>query len=300
MTPIATLPTGATELQDAALAGPERSDVAIRRRARVKVAIFIVLMALFASIVEVILVYVPFGTRLGPLNWTPSWGFTLLMWSVGIAGLITLAVTDHSWKDIGFKSASLDYWILAMALPVIYGAAVYVPVWVFGLGEFAGVSGLGVAVLSAALHFPLALFAAAGEEIGWRGVLVPNLARVADARLVAILPGAIWAVWHYPNMLIFGTSGTPLLLALICFSLTIIGHGVFLSWLRLASGSVWPAVVFHGAHNILIYGVFDRVTVRGPSAFHITTEFGVGLSLSGVVIGYFFWPRLRRSLRVKG
>jgi hypothetical protein len=117
--------------------------------------------------------------------------------------------------------------------------------------------------------------------------------------VVAFLPGAIWAVWHYPNMLIFGTSGTPLLVALIFFSAMVIGHGIFLAWLRLSSGSVWPGAVFHGAHNILIYGLFDRVTDPRPPAFPITTEYGAGLALAGAVIGCLFWPRLRASLRAK-
>jgi membrane protease YdiL (CAAX protease family) len=228
----------AAESRDGADAGPEGSDAVVRRRAWIKVTAFVVLMAVFTTAAEAVLVI-----------WTPSWGFTLLMWSVGIAGLITLAAIDRSWRDVGFNSAARGYWILALALPIVYGVATYVPVWIFGLGGFAGASRLWIAVLSTAVHFPPALFAAAGEEIGWRGVLVPNLARVADARVVAFLPGAIWAVWHYPNMLIFGTSGTPLLVALIFFSAMVIGHGIFLAWLRLASGSVWPGAVFHGAHN---------------------------------------------------
>jgi membrane protease YdiL (CAAX protease family) len=294
------IPDAVAESPDAAVAGWEGTDAAVRRRARVKVVVFLMLMAAFSAVVEVLLVYVPFGTRLGLLTWTASWAFMLLMWSVGFAGLITLAAVDRSWQDIGFKSASRRYWLLAIALPVISCAAVYVPSWFFGswvlgLGGFAGVSRLGSAVLSAGLHFPLYLFAATGEELGWRGVLVPNLARFADARVVAFLPGAIWALWHYPNMLLLGTLGTPLLFALICFSLMVIGHGVFLSWLRLASGSVWPAAVFHGAHNALVYGVFDRVTEPGALTAYITTEYGIGLSLAGAVIAYLFSPRLLSS-----
>jgi uncharacterized protein len=271
----------------------EETDTAVRQQARVKVVVFLVLVAAFAAIVEALLAYVPFGTRFGPLTWTASWAFMLFMWSVGFAGLITLAAIDRSWWDIGFKSASRRYWLLAAALPVIYCAAVYVPVWIFGLGGFAGASRLGGVVLSAGVYFPFYMLAATGEEVGWRGVLVPNLARFADARLVAFLPGAIWALWHYPNLLLFGSSGTPLLFGLICFSLMVIGHGVFLSWLRLASGSVWPAAVFHGAHNALVYGIFDRVTEPGALTAYITTEYGVGLSAAGTVIGYVFWPRLR-------
>ena len=80
-------------------------------------------------------------------------------------------------------------------------------------------------------------------------------------------------------------------------SLMLIGQGVFLSWLRLASGSVWPAAVFHGVHNVLTYSVFDRVT--GADALYVTTEYGAGLAITGAVIGYLFWPRLRSSLCIR-
>jgi uncharacterized protein len=285
------MPGAMAELSEAAAVGPEERGIPFRWRAWVKIAIFLLLVALFDAIVEALLVYIPFDTRPGPLSWRPEWGYMLLMWSVGFAGLITLAATDRSWRDLGFKSVSRDYWLIAAALPAVYGLAVYVPVWILGLGEFAGLSRLEGAVLSAGLHLPLYLLAAMGEEVGWRGVLVPNLARTADARLVAFLPGAVWAVWHYPDLLLLGHPATPMPLALIFFSLMLIGHGVFLSWLRLASGSVWPAVVFHGVHNAVIYSVFDRVT--GPVALYVTTEHGIGLAIASAVIAYIFWPRLR-------
>lgn len=36
--------------------------------------------------------------------------------------------------------------------------------------------------------------------------------------------------------------------------------------MRLRSGSVWPAVLFHGAWNAIIQGAFDRATVNTPLA----------------------------------
>jgi uncharacterized protein len=290
--------TGSDELPNTAVVGRKETDSQVWRQSRLRIAIFLMLVIVFAAIVEALRVYVPFGTNIGLLTWTAGWADLLIMWSVGFAGLITLAAVDGSLRDIGFKFASRDYWLLAVALPAIYCTVVYVPAWITGLGEFAGFSRLGRAVLSAGIYFPLYLFAATGEELGWRGVLVPNLARVMDARLVAFLPGAIWAVWHYPNIVLFGHSDTPLLFALICFSLMVIGHGVFLSWLRLASGSVWPGAVFHGTHNALVYGVFDRATVPRTLTFYITTEYGLGLTLAGLVVGYLFWCQLRLSPRV--
>lgn len=39
---------------------------------------------------------------------------------------------------------------------------------------------------------------AAGEEIGWRGFLVPELAKGLPFTAVALVSGIIWAAWHYP------------------------------------------------------------------------------------------------------
>src|SRR5690606_40418988 len=39
--------------------------------------------------------------------------------------------------------------------------------------------------------------AAMGEEIGWRGLLLPELGRRMSWPAAALVTGAIWAVWHY-------------------------------------------------------------------------------------------------------
>jgi len=265
-----------------------------RDRALAKIVIFLVLVAAFAGIVDFLRLFVPFGTKLIILEWTPRLADALAMWSVGFAGAIALVLIDRSLKDFGLKAALAKYMFLATAVPFATGGAVYLPVWILALGGFGGTASLGSATLSALMHFPMHLFAAAGEELGWRGVLVPNLARTAGSKTIAFVPGAIWALWHYPDILFFDYNvGTPAIFALTCFSISLIGAGAFLSWLRLASGSIWPAVVFHGVHNSVILGIFDRVTDPKAVTLYITSEFGVGLSIASAVVGCLCWFQLQ-------
>ncbi len=276
---------------------PAVMDALSRRRAWMKIAVFLVMVAAFAACIDLLRLLVPAGTRLGPLAWTPRVADGLIMWSVGLAGLIALALTDRSLRDIGMKGGSLTDVLIALALPIGYGVAIYVPMWMSQTGRFAGTSMLAVAVISAGLHLPAHLFFAAGEELGWRGVLVPNLSRIAGPGYVAFLPGAIWALWHYPDILFFDYHvGTPLPFAVACFSVSLIGQGAFLSWIRLTSGSIWPPIIFHGVHNSVILGIFDRVTEPAAWTAYVTTEFGIGLSAASAVIGGFFWHRLRRRM----
>jgi len=62
-----------------------------------------------------------------------------------------------------------------------------------------------------------------GEEIGWRGFLVPELYKNNSFLKTAMISGAIWALWHYP-IIIFSdyNGGTSVGYSLFCFTLMII------------------------------------------------------------------------------
>jgi uncharacterized protein len=47
-----------------------------------------------------------------------------------------------------------------------------------------------------------------GEEIGWRGFLVPELVKRHSLPATAIISGFIWAIWHYP-VLLFADYHSP-------------------------------------------------------------------------------------------
>jgi membrane protease YdiL (CAAX protease family) len=91
---------------------------------------------------------------------------------------------------------------------------------------------------------------ALGEEIGWRGFLLPRLVQSGVDQWTALLAsGAIWGLWHAP--LIVRGQNYPdhpylgvVLMTLFCSLL-----GVIFGWLRLASKSVWPPTLAHGTLN---------------------------------------------------
>ncbi|GAA1179363.1 CPBP family glutamic-type intramembrane protease [Nesterenkonia xinjiangensis] len=93
------------------------------------------------------------------------------------------------------------------------------------------------------------LLPALGEEIGWRGWMLPKLLRFGPWGAIGI-SGIIWGLWHAPLILLgYNYPGTPGWLALIAMvALCTIMGGVF-GWLRLRSGSVWPAALAHSTFN---------------------------------------------------
>ena len=48
------------------------------------------------------------------------------------------------------------------------------------------------------------MFAALGEEAGWRGYMMPHLKKQLGLLNGRLLGGVIWGVWHWPLMLLVG------------------------------------------------------------------------------------------------
>ncbi|WP_194420096.1 CPBP family intramembrane glutamic endopeptidase [Microbacterium abyssi] len=112
---------------------------------------------------------------------------------------------------------------------------------------------VGVVILSQLIMIPLAgatinALLAFGEELGWRGFLLPVL-RLLGTWPALLISGVIWGLWHAPvillgyNFALFDITGV-LLMTGGC-----IAWGVLLGWLRLRSASLWPAVFAHGTIN---------------------------------------------------
>lgn len=95
--------------------------------------------------------------------------------------------------------------------------------------------------------------AAFGEELGWRGYLLPLLIKGLGERRAVLMNGVLWGIAHAP-LVCFGLNytgeypGAPFtgILMMVVFATVL---GVFMSYLTLRSGSVWPACVAHGAVN---------------------------------------------------
>jgi CAAX protease family protein len=229
-----------------------------------------------------------------------------LMWCPGTAGILTMLITTRSLRGMGWGLGNPKWLALAYVLPVLYGSVAYGVVWTAGWGTFTTAS-LGTnasmgrfVALAATLGVATSLISATGEEIGWRGVLVPQLSRVTGFTGTALISSGIWALWHTPVLLFADyNSGTPWWYGLSCFAIMVLGIGTAFAWLRLKSGSLWTGALLHASHNLFIQGVFDRTTADSGHTAWITGEFGIALALLAVVVGYVFW-RQRGSLRAPG
>ena len=92
-----------------------------------------------------------------------------------------------------------------------------------------------------------------GEELGWRGYLLPKLRIFLSDRTALIVTGAIWGIWHLPVIVMghnYGTGywGYPWLgiLAMIVFCVVL---GIIEGYISIKLESIIPAAMIHSTVN---------------------------------------------------
>ena len=235
-----------------------------------------------------------------------------VMWCPALAAVITILVFREDLAGLGWRWPSWRHARWALIIPLLYVLPAYLAIWMLGLGGFynadfaAAVSrdyGFGSAPASVGLvayvlltvtaGLVLSIARALGEELGWRGFLVPHLAKVTGFAGIGLISGLMWTAWHFPSMLLgeYGSFATPDWYRVLCFTVMATSLGFIAAWLRLRSGSVWPAALLHGMHNTIVQSIFTPLTTNtGPTDWYID-EFGAALAVTTLIGAIIAWSK---------
>jgi membrane protease YdiL (CAAX protease family) len=239
-----------------------------------------------------------------------QWGRYVLpfMWCPGLAALVTKLVRDGSLRGLGWGFGRTRYFLIAYGLAFAVCLLPYLFVW-FAFDAFSRsqlIEVLSRAGLPAALRGGAGLLAvvlvvspltglvsAAGEEIGWRGFLVPRLHALVGFTGTSLLVGLIWAAWHYPINIAVSPlyrPNVPLWYSNACFTLLVVGISFMHTWLRIRSQSLWPSALCHAAGNAF-QSVFQAATLETSVTSYLTTEYGASFAAAGLLVAYLFWGK---------
>lgn len=269
---------------------------------------FLVLVTIFAAIGYVV------AFAMGDDNVTG--GLFILQFAPLVAAFITKLMFQRNLRGLGWGWGKTRYQAAAYGLAFLIPLITFSLVWLLGFGGFYNVAFIAEAQAGLADSFGITIaspwlvmatlvivggtlglviaFAGIGEELGWRGFLVPELNKHYDFTKTALISGVIWSVFHWPLVILLaaprlGVSPWPIL---VFYLVAGIGLSTIMAWLRLKSGSVWTAVIFHMALNAHIQGFFQNVTIETSwLTNYISGEFGVIMAIVSAAVGYWFWRK---------
>lgn len=199
-----------------------------------------------------------------------------IMWIPGLCAIIIHCLKmRRPFKELGFRFGSgpapwKAYLASALLIPVAY-CVIYGLTFFFGLGSpdwnvrgLAAMQGAPISIgnifgimlpasiiLGPVLNLPAAL----GEELGWRGFLLPKLMGYGKWRAYMLL-GLIWGFWHIPlitagfNYPGYPGSGVVMMIAFCTV------FGAVINEFFQQQQSVILAAWMHGALNAQGYGIW--------------------------------------------
>lgn len=165
---------------------------------------------------------------------------------VGLSGLL---------KRLHPSRTLVGWYGLAFSLPFLVMVASLFVSSPMSSGDlsWAGV-GLGWLALTSLRVFVLG--GPLGEELGWRGVLLPGLTQGRSVVRAATYVGLIWGIWHLPLYFVSGTGqweqaqegGIALFVA---FVLWVVALSIIQGWLFVRTGgSLVAQLIFHTGVNV--------------------------------------------------
>src|SRR5215213_10244076 len=231
--------------------------------------------------------------------------FTIWSFTPTVAALIMLLVvtrdgySKEGWKSLGLHRLGLNVWWIAFGATLLITVAASAVVWATPFASFTMPEG-GIInpVINFLIQFViLVLVFALGEEIGMRGYLQPHLMSLGRTRALLVV-GLVWATWHMP-LYYFMAKLFPVgnvLYFVPLFYGTIVAASFFFGYLRIYTGSTWPASIAHSVHNAA-WGVLGAFTVTSSPVLvnlYLVGDYGI-LILIGTVIGAIWVGYFLRS-----
>jgi len=250
-----------------------------RRRDVTAVVLFLVLVTALSAIFDAALI------RAGSIWVWDGWAVFLLMWSPGVAGLLTALVVCRSLKPLGLlgNRKVFGWAAVSILIPALYTVLIDHGLQALGIVE--------TSTAQANLHFItigflLSAKGAFGEELGWRGFASPVFTRLFGFGPGQVCLGVIWYLYHVPALLFTDYGGSPhVLFGNAMFLVAVVGVSFFLGWARQRSDSVWPSTFFHASHNLFFLHVFEPVAQKTALASWLAGEQGACLAVVLVLLG---------------
>lgn len=147
----------------------------------------------------------------------------------------------------------------------------------------------------------LTLFAALGEEYGWRGYLLPKFTEQWGKTKATIILGIIWALFHAPAVFLLAKTtgiGNPLLFCLVQAG-AVFAFAFPISYCYYLSGNLIPVLFLHSVWNVINTKVLGDIYTNEHGMLDGNIILFNGEGLLGLLLGalsiYWFICQFKKS-----
>jgi len=195
------------------------------------------------------------------------------MFAPTIGNILTRLITKEGFKNMYLRpnfKGNLKLYLLVFFVPsflILLSSALYFLILpdmfdrnLTTLNQMVAISGksassiITILLITVIFAGPIVnLIPTLGEELGWRGYLLPKLQVFFSDRIAVIITGIIWGLWHAPVIAMghnYGTEywGYPTLgiLAMVIFCVVL---GIIESYFSIKLKSAIPAAMIHSTLN---------------------------------------------------
>lgn len=202
-------------------------------------------------------------------------------WAPGLYAILIVIVLKGKvgmyliLKSTLFKTVYFKFYLLALILPIFICGLSYIVISFIESKELIFLTfehsfeDYGILVLFIVLG-------SYGEEIGWRGFMLPQLQKKYSLVKSSIIIGAFWGIWHL-NIL----SGIPVFTIYI---LLVIEFSLITSWLYVkTNGNIMAPIILHASIDICSFVFFEKTVTA-----EIVSSQSMMLLYGTITICFFF------------
>ena len=188
-----------------------------------------------------------------------SFNYALMLpqWAPALAALLVVLIikgkvgTTELFKKASIKKSSIKWGITAAIIPVLCCCISYVALVFVEYGQWV-VPTSTRSIGNYAICLIATVLGCYGEEIGWRGFMLPELNKKYSLFISSLIVGVFWGIWHMRFQIGLSAFGL-FVLGVICYSFLI-------SWLcGKTKGNIFVAIVFHMSINMCSLILFENI-----------------------------------------
>jgi membrane protease YdiL (CAAX protease family) len=199
---------------------------------------------------------------IGGLNlilYPSSFNYALMFpqWSPALAAILVVGILNgkngiyNLFRQTSIKASNLKWILIAIIIPAVCCGLSYVILMFVENGQWIPPT-LPRSIGNYAICLIATIFGCYGEEIGWRGFMLPKLNKKHSLFISSLIVGLFWGVWHMRFQI-----GLP---AFGLFVLGVVCYSFLISWLcSKTKNNMFVAIVFHTTINMCSLLLFENI-----------------------------------------